>query len=414
MPEGASTQTLPYSLEAERHVLAGMLHDHEALLTGLELLREPNALWKKEAAAGRGKGSAGNRSPQITLFFHTPYQLIFDLMAELEEQGQTPTFVSLLERARKKKILDQVGGTTGIMEVVDAAATGTHVQHDAEVVKEKFLLRRLIFTANRLETKAYEDREEADSLITEVEETLRSLSDTRQTRSFVKIGDVLEDVQEALREAVAKKGMVTGLATHFTLLDEKTSGLQKSDLIVLAARPSIGKTALALNILMNVATKTRLPVGLFSLEMSITQIVQRLLCLLARVDLKKLRSGHLSKKETSRVFNNLGHLAPLPIYVDDTPGLTFASLRSRAVRLKKREPDLSLLAVDYMQLMEASGSRSQRNRQEEVAAISRGLKELARELDVPVLALSQLSRGVENRESGIPRLSDLRESGAIE
>ena len=391
-----------------------MLHDHEALLNGLEMLRDQNALWKKEAASRKGGKGGDPKAAQTTLFFHTPYQLLFDLIDDLEERGETPSFVTLLEASRKKKVLDRLGGASGIMEVVETAATGSNVPQYAEIVKEKFLLRRLILTSNQLQERAYEDSESAGSLLSDAEEALRSLSDSRSQRSFVRIGDMLEVVQEALMEAYDKKGIVTGVQTHFTALDEMTSGLQPSDLVILAARPSVGKTALALNIMKNVAAKSRLPVAMFSLEMNITQIIQRILCLLAQVDLKKLRSGHLSKKESSRVFNNLGHMAPLPIYVDDTPGLSISSVRARAMRLKAREPNLALLVVDYMQLMEASGHRQQRNRQEEVSAISRGLKELARELHIPVLALSQLSRGVESRESGVPRLSDLRESGAIE
>jgi replicative DNA helicase len=410
MSEAAANITLPHSLEAERAVLAGMLHDSEGLLTGIELLRESNDLWKKDVTQrGKGKGKE-----TTTLFFHRPHQLLFDLLVELDDRGENPSFVSLLEAARRGGVLEEVGGSNAIMDVIQAGATGTNVSRDAVIVREKFLLRRLVFTSNQLQIRALEDREDAGFLISDAEDALRTISENRHTRAFVRIGDVLEEVQDNLKKALENRGMVTGVPTHFTLLDEKTSGLQPSDLIILAARPSVGKTALALNILMNVAYKSRLPVGMFSLEMSVLQIVQRLLCLMARVDLKKLRSGHLSKKESSRVFNNLGHLAPLPIYVDDSPGLTLSSLRSRAVRLKSREPNLSLLVVDYLQLMDAGLRGGQRNRQEEVSAISRGLKELARELHVPVIALSQLSRGVESREGGLPRLSDLRESGAIE
>jgi len=407
-----SNRSLPHSVEAERAVLAGMLHDSDALLVGLETLREANALWKKEASSRRREKS---KDPTTTLFFHAPYQILFDLVTDMEAEGKKPSFVSLLEAAKKKKVLDSIGGAAVIMEVLEAAATGTNVPQYADIVKEKFLLRRLILTASELVGKAYEDRDEPDSLITEAEDALQTLSQTRQERSFIKIGDALQEVHDALMEAYNKKGIVTGVQTHFTLLDEMTSGLQPSDLIILAARPSIGKTAFALNVLKNVVTgPEQLPVALFSLEMSITQIIQRLLCLMAQVDLKRLRSGHLSKKESSRVFTNLARMAPLPVYVDDTPGLTISSVRARAKRLKSRVSNLSLIVVDYMQLMEAGPANRQRNRQEEVSAISRGLKELARELNVPVMALSQLSRGVEHRESGIPRLSDLRESGAIE
>jgi replicative DNA helicase len=407
-----SNRSLPHSVEAERAVLAGMLHDSDALLVGLEQLREANALWKKEVA---GKRRQKSKEPVATLFFHTPYQLLFDLVSDLEAEGKNASFVALLEAAKKKKVLDQIGGAATLMEVLESAATGTNVPQYADIVKEKFLLRRLILTASDLVGKAYEDSEGSDSLITEAEDALQTLSQSRQERSFIKIGDALQEVHDALMEAYNKKGMVTGVQTYFTLLDEMTSGLQPSDLIILAARPSIGKTAFALNVMKNVATAAEpLPVALFSLEMSITQIIQRLLCLMAQVDLKRLRSGHLSKKESSRVFTNLARMAPLPIFVDDSPGLTISSVRARAKRLKARVPGLSLIVVDYMQLMEAGSSNRQRNRQEEVSAISRGLKELARELNVPVMALSQLSRGVEHRESGIPRLSDLRESGAIE
>jgi replicative DNA helicase len=299
--------------------------------------------------------------------------------------------------------------------VAASAATGAQVREYAEIVKEKYLKRRLIFSTNEVLERAYEDREDAETLLNEAEHDLHAISDSRQTGSFVRIGQLLNAVESALHEAYQKKGLVTGVPTHFTLLDEMTSGFQKTDLIILAARPSVGKTSFALNMVENIATESKLPVGVFSLEMSAVQVIQRLVCSMAKVDLKRLRTGQLSKRESSNVFNTLARMFPLPIYVDDTPGLSISSMRARALRLKHKEPNLSLIVVDYLQLMEAGvGRGGNRNRQEEVSAISRGLKGLARELEVPVLAISQLSRGVESREDNMPRLSDLRESGAIE
>ncbi|MCA9427076.1 MAG: replicative DNA helicase [Candidatus Omnitrophica bacterium] len=412
MAEKETPKNLPFSFEAERAVLAAMLHDSDAMLAGLEVLREVDNLAKRDKADSQSKKRKGFEG--TTLFFHTPYQHIFDLIVHLEEQGVKPNFVSLLEAANKRKLLDQIGGSSAIMEVIEAAATGSEVIHFADIVKEKFLLRRLIYSTNTVLDRAFEDSEDATAILEDAESALHEIADSRHRGAFVRIGDMLEPVQQALLEAFERKGVVTGVQTHFTMLDEMTSGLQRTDLIILAARPSMGKTALALNMVENIASKSKQTVGFFSLEMSTTQVIQRLLSSLSQVDLQRLRSGHLSMREKTRVLNALGNMAPLPIFVDDTPGLSISSVRGRALRLKHQQPDLSLLVVDYLQLMEAGASRGQRSRQEEVSAISRGLKAIARELEVPVLALSQLSRGVEGRESGEPRLSDLRESGAIE
>lgn len=398
-------------------MLAAMLHDGEALISGLEVLRSHDETSKAEALSRRGKGKWQGKtgSTQLSLFFHRPYQLLFDLVSDLETRGQPPDFTTIIDEARTQNVLEEIGGAAALLEVVSQAATGTNVRNYADIVVEKYLKRRLIFSSNDVLERAYSDTEDSEALISEAQRDLHSLSDNRHTGAFVKIGDLLGEVQESLLESIARKGLVTGLKTHYHLLDELTAGFQKSDLIILAARPSIGKTALALNIIENVAVQGNIPVGFFSLEMSALQIVQRILCSMSQVDLKRLRSGVMSKRESSSVFNKLAHMAPLPIYIDDTPGLSISSVRARALRLKHREKNLGLIVVDYLQLMEASFSRpGQRNRQEEVSAISRGLKGLARELEVPVLGLSQLSRGVEGRESGIPRLSDLRESGAIE
>jgi replicative DNA helicase len=415
MAESAASRNLPYNLEAERAVLAAMLHDLGALQSGIEILRELDETSKREGMERGGKKRGGSETA-VSLFFHTPYQLLFDLISDLEQRGHHPEFTTLLEEARRRDCLDRIGGASAIMDVVTAAATGAHVREYAEIVKEKFLKRRLIFSTNDILERAFEDHEDAESILDDAERGLHSISDSRQSGSFVRIGDMLDSVGEALMDAYNKKGLITGVATHFHALDEMTSGLQKTDLIIVAARPSIGKTAFALSIVQNIATeKVPLPVGIFSLEMSAVQIIQRLLCSMAQVDLKRMRSGHLSRIESSRVFGTLGKMSPLPIYIDDTPGLSISSVRARALRLKHREPNLALLVVDYLQLMEAGNSRSgTRNRQEEVSAISRGMKGLARELEVPVIAISQLSRGVESREDNTPRLSDLRESGAIE
>ncbi len=413
MAEPGVNKNLPFSVEAERAVLAAMLHDRGALMAGLELLRDLDEQSKREQIQ---RGKELRDSPYIrSLFFHQPYQLIFELISDLEQKGRMPDFTTLLEEARTRNVVEKIGGAAIIMEVVSSAATGAQVREYAEIVKEKFLKRRLIFSTNEVLERAYEDREDAETILNEAEHDLHAISDSRQTGAFVRIGQLLGTVETALHEAFQKKGLVTGVPTHFTLLDEMTSGFQKTDLIILAARPSIGKTSLALNMVENIAVESKLPVGVFSLEMSAVQVIQRLICSMAKVDLKRLRTGQLTKRESSNVFNTLARMFPLPIYVDDTPGLSISSMRARALRLKHKEPNLALIVVDYLQLMEAGVTRSgNRNRQEEVSAISRGLKALARELEVPVLAISQLSRGVESREDNMPRLSDLRESGAIE
>ncbi|MBK7497181.1 MAG: replicative DNA helicase [Candidatus Omnitrophica bacterium] len=414
MADTAVSRSLPFSPEAERSVLAAMLHDRRAMIAGLEVLREQDETTKREALESRGKGER-DPSRTTTLFFHTPYQLIFDLIIDLEQRGKSPDFTTLLDEARSKGTLEKIGGPSAIFDIVSGAATGSNVREYAEIVKEKSLKRRLILSTNEILEKAYEDRDNAETILDRAERDLHSISDSRQSGSFTRISDMLHQVQDALNEAYKKKGLVTGVATHFPQLDEMTSGLQKTDLIILAARPSIGKTAFALSLVERIASVSKLPVGVFSLEMSAVQVIQRLICSMAKVDLKRLRSGCMSTRESTKVFNTLGRMFPLPIYIDDSPGLSISSVRARALRLKHKEPDLALLVVDYLQLMEAGTHRgSGRNRQEEVSDISRGLKGLARELGVPVLAISQLSRGVESREDNMPRLSDLRESGAIE
>ncbi|MCG3199831.1 MAG: Replicative DNA helicase [bacterium] len=414
MAEVIAARNLPFSLEAEKAVLAAMLHDGAALLAGLEVLRELDEMAKRESASRRGaKGK--DSQPTVTLFHHSPHQILFDLISDLENRGRAPDFTTLIEEARAGGVLDRVGGASGILEIVSAAATGAGVRDYAEIVKEKYLKRRLIFSSQDVLERAYQDQADAETILDQAERELHAISDSRQSGSFVRIGDMLASVEENLLEAYRKKGMVTGVPTNFTELDKMTSGLQKTDLIILAARPSVGKTSLALNIVENIATKSKLPVGIFSLEMSAVQVIQRLICSMAKVDLKRLRTGHLSRRESAQVFQTLASLYPLPVYIDDTAGQTIAAVRAKALRLKHKEPNLALIVVDYLQLMEAGHARGgQRNRQEEVSAISRGLKGLARELGVPVLALSQLSRGVESREDQLPRLSDLRESGAIE
>jgi replicative DNA helicase len=415
MAEASVSRNLPYNIEAERAVLAAMLHDAGALLTGLEMLRELDETAKRESIERNGRKGSGPKELSATLFFHAPYQILFDLISDLENRGRPPDFTTLLEEARTKNVLDRLGGPSAIMEVVSSAATGSQVREYSEIVKEKYLKRRVIFSTNQILERAYEDRDDAESLLSDAEHGLHAISDSRQTGSFVRIGDLLDAVGENLADAYKRKGVVTGVQTHFRALDEMTSGLQQTDLIVVAARPSVGKTAFALSMAQNIAIQSNLPVGIFSLEMSATQIIQRLLCSMAQVDLKRMRSGHLSRGESGRVFSTLGRMYPMPIYVDDTPGLSISSVRARALRLKHKEPNLAMIVVDYLQLMEAGHSRSgNRNRQEEVSSISRGLKGLAREVEVPVVAISQLSRGVESREDNLPRLSDLRESGAIE
>lgn len=376
---------LPNNLTAERSVLGAMIRDQSAIHTAQEII-------------GRDD------------FYSPAHQKIFDILLELTVAGKGIDLTTIAEALNRQGVLGEVGGPVYLAEVVDAVSTSVNVGHHAKIVKELSLRRRLIRSCTEIMGRAQQGPEEVGTLLAWAEESLFNLSRARITRSFLRLGELLGEVVRKVDLAFERSGAVSGLVTHFRDLDNLTAGLQKSDLIVLAARPSVGKTSFVINIAENVAGHG-LPVGIFSLEMSCEQIVERVLCSQARIDLQRLRAGRINRREAQKLLSKVEELRDLPLFIDDTPNLTPTDVFTRARRLKAENPDVALIIVDYIQLMTTARVRD--NRQQEVSDISRSLKSLARELEVPVLACSQLSRAVEQRNDR-PRLSDLRESGAIE
>ncbi len=320
--------------------------------------------------------------------------------------------VTVTQELKKRKELDDVGGAAYLSQVLGSVATTANVRHHAKIVLEKSVLRRLITVATEVVQEAFDAGGEASDILDRAEHMIFEIAQSRIRRDFVPMREILKHSFEVIQELYDKKQHITGVPTGFNELDQLTSGFQKSDLIIIAGRPSMGKTAFALNVASHASIKAGLPVAIFSLEMGKEQLVQRMLCSEARVDAHKLRTGYLADKHWSSLTTAAGLLSESSIYIDDTPAMTVLEMRSKARRLKA-ESDIGLVIVDYLQLMHGLGR--QENRQQEISEISRSLKALAKELDVPVMALSQLSRAVESRGGDRrPILSDLRESGAIE
>jgi replicative DNA helicase len=376
---------LPNNLTAERSVLGAMIRDQGAIHTAQEILSRDD-------------------------FYSPAHQQIFEVLLDLTVAGKGIDLTTIAEALDRWGVLREVGGPVYLAEVVDTVSTSVNVRHHARIVKELSLRRRLIRSCTEITARAQEGPEEVGSLLAWAEESLFNLSRTRIARSFLPLGDLLGETVRKVDLAFERKGAFTGLVTGFRDLDNLTAGLQKSDLIVLAARPSVGKTSFVMNTAENVARRGQ-PVGIFSLEMSCEQIAERILCSQARIDLQKLRAGRINRREATKLLSMADELHSIPLFIDDTPNLTPTDVFTRARRLKSEYPDLALLVLDYIQLM--TSARGRDNRQQEVADISRSLKAVARELEVPVIACSQLSRAVEQRNDK-PRLSDLRESGAIE
>jgi replicative DNA helicase len=376
----------PQNIEAEQSVLGAILLDREAIATAVELLR-----------------------PQD--FYQDIHQLIFRAVANLYDAGRSVDVVTLAEELRKEGQLDRVGGATYLGTLARAVPTSANVRYYAEIVEAKAMLRNLISAGTNIVGRAYEATEDPKTLLDQAEQMIFDIGQHRIRKPYALLKTLLVKAYERLERLYELKVPVTGVPTAFAELDDITSGLQPSDLIILAGRPSQGKTTLAVNIARNVAVRHKLPVGLFSLEMSAEQLSLRFLASEGPFDGHRLRSGALEEKDFPRIAEAMGRLAEAPVYIDDSPSLSILELRARARRMK-RDSDVALLIVDYLQLMR--GTQRTENRQQEISEISRALKSLARELEIPVLALSQLSRAVEARESRRPQLSDLRESGAIE
>ena len=349
-------------------------------------------------------------------FYRPNHGKIYEAMLHLYNRHEPIDILSVGNRLDEASTLEEVGGRSYLAELSNSVPTASHVKHYGDILKKKATLRRLISAANDIAALGYEETEDIESLLDRAEQRLFGISQKMLKQNFVPLTDVLSEAFERIDELHRERGKLRGLPTGFIELDNILAGLQKSDLLILAARPSVGKTSLALNIVQNVATKMKLPVALFSLEMSKEQLVDRMICTEANVDLWKMRTGRLSDRDDDfpRIGHALGVLSEAPIFIDDSAGSNLMEIRTKCRRLKS-EHDLGLIVIDYLQLMEGPASKGgDSNRTQEVSQISRGLKQLARELDVPVLVLSQLNRAVELTKPAIPRLAHLRESGSIE
>jgi len=376
----------PHSIEAEQSVLGAMLLDREAIISASEIVRAED-------------------------FYKDTHKEIFEAMEELFEKGEPVDLITLEEQLKQRGTLEGVGGVEYLTDLSSSVPSIANVHHYAKIIQEKSLLRKLIKVCDQVADKSYESKEDVSEIIDQAEKGIFDLSYRRSSRAFVPFKEVLISSFNKIEELYSNKGKITGVPTGFIDIDNKTSGMQKSDLILVAARPSMGKTALALNITQYAALQAGASVAVFSLEMAKEQLVNRMICAEASIDSHKLRTGNLEEEDWPRLADAVARLSKAQIYIDDTPGITVPEMRSKARRLKL-EKSLNLIVIDYLQLMQ-SNKRSE-SRQQEISEISRSLKALAREVDCPVLALSQLSRAPEMRSEHKPMLSDLRESGAIE
>lgn len=376
----------PSNLEAEQSVIGSMLLDKDAISTASEILRGED-------------------------FYKEAHRQIFDAMLDLYDRNEPVDLVTLVDVLRGKGILEAVGGITYLSNLVSSVPSTANVKYYARIVEEKSTLRKLIKSSTELTGRCYSDSEEVSSIIDKAEKDIFDISQKITVHDFEPMSRILEKGFNEIERLYKNKGAITGVPTGFPELDSKTSGFQKGDMVLIAARPSMGKTAFALNIASYAAIRNNNSVAIFSLEMSKDQLAQRMLCSEANIDMLKLRTGNLEEDDWVRLARSAGPLAGAKIFIDDTPGATVTEMRSKCRRLKM-EHGLDLIIVDYLQLMQ--GRERSENRQQEVSEISRALKALAKEMDAPVIACAQLSRAPEIRADHRPMLSDLRESGSIE
>ncbi len=380
-------KNIPHSIEAERSVLGAILIENTALNRAQEILKEAD-------------------------FYRDPHRKIFKVMNDLSDKTTAIDTVTVKEELSRAGELEAVGGPAYIASLIDGVPRSANVEYYARIVKEKAILRSLIEAGGRIVSTAYEASQEPDDILDQSERLIFQIAQDRLRAGFVPMKAIADQSLKTIEQLAERRELVTGLPTGYKLLNEYTSGLQPSDLIILAARPGMGKTSLALNIAQNVAMLAGKKVGIFSLEMTREQLFLRMLTGLARIDSHMLRTGRLTKDQWKELIQAFGRLATAPVFIDDSAGLTVLEMRAKSRRLKL-EQGLDLVVIDYMQLIRSRGRFENRN--QEMSEISRSLKELAKELSVPVIALSQLSRAPEQRgERGRPQLSDLRESGAIE
>ncbi|MGM7703264.1 replicative DNA helicase [Pseudalkalibacillus sp. Hm43] len=378
----------PHNIEAEQAVLGAVFLEPEALTTATELLMPED-------------------------FYRAAHQRIFSVMVDLSEKGEPIDLVTVTSELQDRKLLEEIGGVSYLSDLANSVPTAANIEYYGHIVEEKSLLRRLIRTATDIAANGYSREDEVEEILNEAEKNILEVAQRKNTGAFVSIKDVLVDAYDNIEQLQNKKGDITGIPTGFVELDRMTAGFQRNDLIIVAARPSVGKTAFALNIAQNVATKTDENVAIFSLEMGAEQLVMRMLCAEGNIDAQRLRTGDLQSEDWQKLTMAMGSLSNAGIYIDDTPGVRVSDIRAKCRRLKQ-EKGLGMILIDYMQLIRGNGGKSGENRQQEVSEISRSLKGLARELEVPVISLSQLSRGVESRQDKRPMMSDIRESGSIE
>ncbi|HEY8363287.1 MAG TPA: replicative DNA helicase [Tissierellaceae bacterium] len=376
----------PHSIEAEQSVLGAMILDREAINIAVEMIKPED-------------------------FYKEAHREIFEAILNLYNKNEPVDLITLAEELKRRGTLENIGGVTYLADLSSGVATTANTKYYCKIIEEKSTLRKLIKSCNEIILKSYENLEEVNAIIEQAEKSIFDITLGKQREGFAPINEVLLKSFSKIEERAASQNPITGITTGFIDLDYKLSGLQRSDLILVAARPSMGKTAFALNLATNAALKGGAKVAIFSLEMSKEQLVQRMISATAHVDLQKIISGRLSEDEWIQIINAMGPLSQAQIFIDDTAAISLMEMKAKCRRLKI-EKGLDLILIDYLQLMQ-SESRHE-NRQQEISAISRGLKALAKELECPVVALSQLSRAPELRSDHRPILSDLRESGAIE
>lgn len=376
----------PYSLEAEQSVIGSMILDREAITTGMESLMPDD-------------------------FYQPDLKVIFEAIIDLFNKNKAVDLVTLENKLKDDGVLDQIGGINHLSKLAMSVPTSAHIKNYAQIVKEKSVLRKLIKTSKEIIAESYDGKNKLEDILNSAEEKVFNIMQDRRTEEFSSIKDLVVPTLNKIEIIHKNQGKVTGIPTGFIDLDYKTAGLQPSDLILIAARPSMGKTAIALNIAQHAAVKENAATAIFSLEMSKEQLVNRLLCSEAMVDAQKVRTGDLEDEDWAKIASGSSVLSNAPIYIDDTPGITVSEMKAKCRKLKL-EKGLDLILIDYLQLM--SGNGRTESRQQEISEISRSLKALAREMEAPVVALSQLSRACESRADHRPMLSDLRESGAIE
>ena len=376
----------PQDIEAEQAVLGAIFLDSDTLIDAMEIV-----------------------TPRS--FYRRSHQIIFQSMIQLSNRGEAIDLVTLKAEIEKSNALEDIGGISYLSELSQSTPSSASVSYYAKIVDDKSLLRQLIQTANQIVVKSFEHGEEVQAIVDEAERSILEVSEKRNSTGFQSIADVLNQSIETIDRLAQNNEEITGLPTGYQALDKMTAGLQKEELIILAARPAVGKTAFALNIAQNVGTKTDKTVAIFSLEMGAESLVNRMLCAEGSIEASHLRTGQLNEEEWRNLIVAMGSLSRASIYIDDTPGIKISEIRARCRKLAQETGNLGLILIDYLQLIEGTGRE---NRQQEVSEISRQLKTLAKELKVPVIALSQLSRGVEQRQDKRPVLSDIRESGSIE